>query len=417
MATPITLQELQHSIKGALTERFPLPIWVSAEISELKVNYSGHCYLELVERDENASAPRTQMRAVIWRNNYTALSAYFLAETGSQMGAGMKILAKVLIMYHEAYGLSLQITDIDPTYTIGESERERQKAIAQLKADGVWELNAGQHLSRLVQRIAIISSHNAAGYQDFSNEIGNSGYYFSLTLFDAYMQGAGAEESIINALGAIAATEEEFDAVVIIRGGGSTSDLNCFNGYRLASHVAQFPLPIIAGIGHDKDVSVVDMVAHTSLKTPTAVAVWLTERMAQIETWLTNVATYIHDTAVNNTRSAEISLERYRSEIELLTQQTIATNKSALENTATALSERCEQLLTTERNRLEALATNIATHSPSHLMRLGFAIARAGGKALNSTEGIKTNEQITIELADGEIITEVKNIERCQTKS
>ncbi len=417
MATPITLRELQLSIKGALTERFPLPLWVSAEISELKVNYSGHCYLELVERDENASAPRAQMRAVIWRNSYTALAAHFLAETGAQMGAGMKILAKVLITHHEVYGLSLQITDIDPTYTIGESERERQKAIAQLKADGVWELNAGQHMPRLVQRIAIISSRNAAGFQDFSNEINNSGYYFALTLFDAFMQGAGAEESIIDALGAIAATEEEFDAVVIIRGGGSTSDLNCFNGYRLASHVAQFPLPVIAGIGHDKDVSVVDMVAHTSLKTPTAVAVWLAERMAQIETWLTNVATYMHDAAVSKTRSAEILLERYSSELELFTEQLIATNKTTLENTATTLSERCEQLLIAEHNRLESLATNIATHSPTHLMRLGFAIARTGGKALKSTDTVAINDQITIELADGEIVTKVKNIDRCQAKN
>ena len=308
----ITLSELQRHIKQALEGALPLPVWVVAEVSELKVNYSGHCYLELVEKSEPARGgtpiPRAQARAVIWRQQYAMLSAYFEAETGSRLAAGMKILAKVLVSYHELYGLSLQITDLDASYTLGEVERQKQMTIAQLQADGVWDMNREQELPLLTQRVAIVSSAAAAGYRDFCNELQQGGYAFRTTLFDAVVQGQAAEESICAALAAVAERQEEFDVVVIIRGGGSASDLSCFNSYRLCSYVAQFPLPVVTGIGHDKDTSVADMVAHTPLKTPTAVAAWLTERMARLEGWLTDAAMHLSELAVKATQREQLRL-------------------------------------------------------------------------------------------------------------
>ena len=309
----ITLRELQRRVKAALEGQFALPLWVSAEISDLKVNYSGHCYLELVEKGGDNGVPTAQARAVIWRSQYPRVAAYFEAETGQRLAPGLKILAKVLVTYHELYGFSLQITEIDPSFTLGDLERQRQQTIAQLQQDGVWEMNREVEMPAVVQRVAIVSSANAAGYQDFCKELAKSPYRFETVLFDAFMQGEAAEQSIIDALCRVADRLEEFDAVVIIRGGGSRSDLNCFNAYRLCSYVAQFPLPVITGIGHDKDTSVADMVAHTALKTPTAVAGWLVERMSGIEGWLDNAALQLHDGVLRLTRAQPVSYTHLRA--------------------------------------------------------------------------------------------------------
>lgn len=411
-ANVLTLSELQRAIKSTLAERFALGVWVSAEIADLKVNYSGHCYLELVEKGEGGALSKAQSRAVIWRSNYTALSSYFASQTGQNLAAGLKVLVKVLVNFHEVYGLSLQITDIDPTYTLGEVERQRQMTIAQLKKDGVWDMNREQPLPQLIQRLAIISSANAAGYQDFCQEIGSSPYYFYTTLFDAYMQGEGAEESIIGALEAIALSEEEFDAVVLVRGGGSSSDLRCFDTYRLSSHVAQFPIAIISGIGHDKDVSVVDMVTAISLKTPTAVASFLVERMAQIEGWLESAALMLHDSATQITRSFELYLGNLTTELNSRSEHLIASQQSLLEGYTTSLPQVVDTFLCAERNHLEGLSTSVAFHSPDHLLRLGYAVARVGGAALRSSKEIKCGEEITLELLDSIIVTEVKSIEK-----
>ncbi len=408
--SPITLKELQLSIKRSLNESFPLAVWVKAEIAELKVNYSGHCYLELVDKGEGEAMASAQSRAVIWRSNYAMISGHFLAETGQRLAVGLKVLIKVLVNYHELYGLSLQITDIDPSYTLGDAERQRQITIAQLQKDGVWDMNREQPLPKLLQKIAIISSANAAGYQDFCHEIDGSGYYFSLTLFDSFMQGAGAEESIVEALCAIADSAEEFDAVVIIRGGGSANDLQCFNGYRVSSYVAQFPLPIIAGIGHDKDVSVVDMVAALSLKTPTAVATMLTERMAQLEGWLDSAAVALHDAAVGITRNYHLRLEQVSTDLKLRAQQIIQMQQSRVEMLSERLPEQVSQLLALERSRLEGLSSAVELHSPDHLLKLGFAVARVNGVALRGGESVQKGDVITIETASSELSAEVITI-------
>ena len=403
----ITLVELQRRIKMTLSEQFALPVWVSAEVADLKVNYSGHCYLELIEKDHKSEngVPTAQVRAVIWRSSYSRIAAYFEAETGQRLAPGIRILAQVLISYHELYGLSLQITDIDSAYTLGEMEQQRQKTIARLQEEGVWEMNRAVPMPLLVQRLAVVSSAQAAGYQDFCKELGRSGYRFDLTLFDAVMQGTAAEESILMALGRVAEQQEEFDAVVIVRGGGSTTDLNCFNAYRLSSHVAQFPLPVLTGIGHDKDQSVVDMVAHLPLKTPTAVAGWLIERMSSIEGWLEGAAQQLHDITTTRMREAELRLEQQLGDVRRLTMERTIQEKLRLEAAERLLPERIETLLRFEQQRLERAEEVVESRSPQQILKLGFAILRGEERAIRTTEELKQHTRLKVELSDG--VTEI----------
>ena len=405
----ITLRELQRRVKSALEGQFALPVWVSAEISEIKVNYSGHCYLELVEKGGDNGVPTAQARAVVWRSHYPRISGYFEAETGQRLAAGIKILAKVLVSYHELYGFSLQITDIDPSYTLGDMERQRQQTIAQLQQDGVWEMNREVPMPTVVQRIAIVSSANAAGYQDFCKELGKSPYRFELTLFDAFMQGAAAEESIVEALCNVATNLEKFDAVVLIRGGGSRSDLNCFNAYRLCAHVAQFPLPVVTGIGHDKDTSVADMVAHTALKTPTAVAGWLVERMTEVDGWLDYAALQLHDTTTAAMHASEVRLERLSGEVRRLSSELLTRQSLRLEHFTGLLPDAARDFLTRQTTRLENAAELIAGRSPERILRLGFAVVRSGGKAVTSAAAVAAGERIEIEVSDGKINATVKS--------
>lgn len=407
----ITLSELQRHIKQALESALPLPVWVAAEVSELKVNYSGHCYMELVEKSEptkgGTAIPRAQARAVIWRSQYAMLASYFEAETGSRLAVGMKILAKVLVSYHELYGLSLQIIDLDASYTLGEVERQKQMTIAQLQRDGVWDMNREVELPLLTQRIAVVSSSAAAGYRDFCNELREGGYAFSLTLFDAVVQGQAAEESICRALADVAQRQEEFDAVVLIRGGGSASDLSCFNSYRLCSYVAQFPLPVITGIGHDKDTSVADMVAHTPLKTPTAVAAWLTERMAQQDGWLEEAAMRLAEAATRATQREQLRLERISGEVMRLggtycerAQARLAMLREQLSAEVARFIDRRQMFLATAEGVVEG-------RKPDNILRMGFAIVRCDGRAVSSAEALAGRE-VEIELAKGKVKATVK---------
>ena len=413
----ITLRELQRRVKSALEGQFALPVWVSAEISEIKVNYSGHCYLELVEKGGDNGVPTAQARAVVWRSHYPRISGYFEAETGQRLASGIRILAKVLVSYHELYGFSLQITDIDPSYTLGDMERQRQQTIAQLQQDGVWDMNREATMPAVVQRIAIVSSANAAGYQDFCKELDKSPYRFTLTLFDAFMQGAAAEESIIEALCSVAARMEDFDAVVLIRGGGSRSDLNCFNAYRLCAHVAQFPLPVVTGIGHDKDTSVADMVAHTALKTPTAVAGWLVGRMAETDGWLDYAALQLHDTTTAAMHASEVRLERLSGEVRRLSGELLTRQSLRLEHHAALLPDAARDFLARQNVRLGNASELIAGRSPERILRLGFAVVRTGGKAVTSAREVGAGENIEIEVSDGQIEATVKAGKIWQKKS
>ena len=402
----ITLSELQRRVKAALEGQFALPLWVSAEISDLKVNYSGHCYLELVEKGGENGVPTAQARAVIWRSQYPRVTAYFEAETGQRLAPGLKILAKVLVTYHELYGFSLQITEIDPSFTLGDLERQRQQTIAQLQQDGVWEMNREVAMPVVVQRVAIVSSANAAGYQDFCKELAKSPYRFETHLFDAFMQGEAAEQSIIDALCRVADRLEEFDAVVIIRGGGSRSDLNCFNAYRLCSYVAQFPLPVITGIGHDKDTSVADMVAHTALKTPTAVAGWLVERMSGIEGWLDNAALELHDGVLRLTRAQQLRLEEMAGDLRHLPVGFIRQRRLELEGRSEAFRQAVGAFIRQEQQRIVTSAELIESRSPKRILRMGFAVVRGQGRAVRSIAEVTAGQRMEVEVADGRFTVE-----------
>jgi exodeoxyribonuclease VII large subunit len=311
MTEKVTLTELQLIIRDSLYMAHPDSYWVMGEIAELKENYAGHCYLELIEKNTDEKNVRARIRAIIWCNRYRFLKAFFENSTGEPLREGMKVLIKTQIEYHELYGLSLNISDIDPAFTIGEMAVKRQLIIKRLEKEGVFSMNKELHFPIVPQRIAVISSKNAAGYSDFINHLNDnsSGYVFYTTLFESSLQGTETEQSTLTALDKIAMNSRFFDVVVIIRGGGSASDLSWFDNYNIAYHVTQFPLPIITGIGHEKDISITDLVASRSLKTPTAVADFLLETVAATDNHIIELSTEISN-------ASRVILEKNRSRIE-----------------------------------------------------------------------------------------------------
>lgn len=408
----ITLYDLLRMVRGTLESRFSEPQWVSAEISELKLNRSGHCYLNLVEKGDSDGKPRAEARAVIWRTAYNSIATMFQSATGTPLASGIGVLVRVVVTYHEVYGFSLQIIDLDPSYTLGEVERRRRQTIARLEADGVWDLNHELRLPRPTLRIAIVSSATAAGLQDFMRELRRSPYRFSTTLFESLMQGDAAEQSIVDALTAIAAQEEMFDVVVIIRGGGSKSDLALFDSYRIASHVAQFPLPILTGIGHDKDTSVVDMVAHMQCKTPTAVATTLVE-LADVELGLLErLIADINTLATRQIGSEELRLQQYRTEVYSLAIEATHRALRELERTEMAIYNEATSRLETELQRIISAQHLVETYSVDNILKLGFATLRRGTTYITCAGDADIGDSIDIELRDGRITAEVRDIQR-----
>jgi exodeoxyribonuclease VII large subunit len=306
---PLNLLELNQKIKSLIKEGLNT-YWLQAEISELKVNYSGHCYLEFVQKDESSDRIIARSRAVIWATSYRMIKPYFETTTGKSFGEGIKVMVKASVEFHEVYGLTLIITDIEPTYTVGETALRRQKVLEKLKSEGVIDMNKELPFPILPRRIAVISSKTAAGYGDFMDQLqqNQAGFRFYIKLFPAAMQGNEAESSIIKQLDRIFRWADKFDVVAIIRGGGSQVDLDCFNNYWLAYHLTQFPLPVITGIGHEQDDSVADIVAHTRLKTPTAVAEFLIACMAEAQNNLHDVERQITDLAAEFLQQASIKL-------------------------------------------------------------------------------------------------------------
>ena len=388
MRESFTLYELQRIIGAAIEQFLAKPVWVSAEIAEIKLNTSGHCYLELVERDKDSAsgkAAKAQSRAVIWKSHYPRLAAKFEGATGKQLSAAMKILVEVAVSHHPVYGLSLQITDIDPTYTLGDIERQKEITTARLKADGVWDMNREVSVPRVIQRVAVVSSATAAGYRDFMQELASSPYNIYTRLFEATMQGEGSEQSIADALTAIAEREDEFDAVAIIRGGGSTTDLECFNAYLTALCVAQFPLPVLTGIGHDKDVSIVDMVAAIPLKTPTAVATWICSTAERFDGELEYAAVVLRESCHKVTQAAATKLDHYASQLK--------------QNTTITLMR--------QREKLDSYAMLVKNFAPARLLELGFAVARGEKGVIRSTADVMVGDRITIDVADGTFKAEI----------
>ena len=406
----LTLLDLQRMVRATLESRFRDPLWISAEISELKVNRSGHCYLNLVEKGATDGAPRAEARAVIWRSAYLPMASMFEAATGTTLRAGLRVLVRVVVSYHEVYGFSLQIIDLDPRFTLGEVERRRRETIARLQQDGVWDMNRELSLPRPTLRIAIVSSDTAAGYQDFMNELRRNSYRFETTLFRSLMQGDAAEESVINALNEIAARESDYDVVAIIRGGGSTSDLALFDSYLIASYVAQFPLPIFSGIGHDKDISVVDMVAHTSLKTPTAVATKLVEMADYEMNIVENLAADITLLVENRVQNEAIRIYTLGTDIERHAISITNTQLNYIDLINSELHNRIEYILSTEERRIDNAKRTLESYSIDNILRLGFAVARNQDGAIRSIANTHIGESIDIELIDGTVGAEIKRI-------
>ena len=329
----LTLLELNTNVQETIKEKFSDAVWVVAEISELKINRNGHCYLELIEKDAINEHIVAKARATIWAFTFRMLKPYFETTTGYELSSGIKVLLKVNVEFHELYGFSLNIIDIDPTYTLGDLARKKAEIIHRLEEDGVINMNKELNLPLLPQRIAVISSKTAAGYQDFMDQLLNNpyNYKFYLKLFPAIMQGQQAEESIISSLEKIFDYEDFFDLVVIIRGGGSQSDLSCFDSYQMASNVAQFPLPVLTGIGHEKDESVIDIVANKKLKTPTAVAEFIIDQALEFDQKLNYYNETALDLIIDYNKNQNLLLNQYSSYLSPLVKAKIEKQNSHLD--------------------------------------------------------------------------------------
>ena len=380
-----SLLELCEWIQDVVENELPDRYWVRAEIASMSVR--GHCYMELVEKSENGILA-AKMRATCWSNVYALLSAYFAQETGQSLHVGLQVLLEVSVEYHAVYGLSLNVWSIDPTYTLGDLAKQRQATIRQLTEDGVMELQRALEVPSLPRRVAVISSADAAGYGDFCDQLKHNrfGFAFVTQLYPAVVQGDTAARSIINALGAIAAQEEEWDVVVIIRGGGASTDLSCFDDYVLASHCAQFPLPIVAGIGHTRDVSVVDMVVHTSVKTPTAAAEWLVERVAE---------------QVERVGGLQLRLER-------AVQGAVSKEKNRLVVYHQRMMSAVYQALAREKGKLNLWQKTVELHSPERIYRMGYSLTTVNGKVVRGAQDVVKGDVIETHLRDGVIQSEVK---------
>lgn len=382
MEEKISLLELQERIRHGIEGAVPHQVWITAEIGEMKNHPSGHCYLDLVDYKEGERGVAAKARGVIWSSAWRMLQPYFLSVAGVPLSKGLNVLLKVQANFSAVYGLSLNILDIDPSFTVGELELRRQQTIKRLQQEGCMEMNAQLQLPPLPRRIAVISSATAAGYRDFMNHLHKNeyGFRFSTELFPAQMQGQEAPESIIVALDKIAEREGEFDVVAILRGGGAAMDLLCFDDYSLAVNIAQFPLPVITGIGHDHDYHIADMVANTWLKTPTAVADYFVDIFVQQEQYLMHLFQRISLTLAH-----KISTERHR----LLT----------LHNT---LVQNVANLLSCRRQQLEMLRLKVEAADPARILGSGFAIVAVGGKRAGA-EDIVEGARVKMVLGDGEV--------------
>ena len=380
-----SLKELCDWIQEMVENDLPDRYWVCAEIASMSVR--GHCYMELVEKAENGILA-AKVRATCWSNVYHLLSAYFLQETGQSLHTGLQVMLEVSVEYHAVYGLSLNVWNIDPTYTLGDLAKQRQATIQQLTEDGVMDLQKALQIPSLPRRVAVISSADAAGYGDFCDQLKHNrfGFKFHVQLYPAVVQGDNAARSVVQALNSIAALEEEWDVVVIIRGGGASTDMSCFDDYNLASHCAQFPLPIIAGIGHTRDVSVVDMVVHTSVKTPTAAAEWLIERVAE---------------QVERVGSLMLRLQR-------ATQNAVSREKNRLLLYEQQIFNAVRGKAVRERGKLDLWMKTIELHSPERIFKMGYSLTMVNGKLVRSQSEVNEGDVLETHLHDGVIQSVVK---------
>lgn len=433
---PLSLFELNRMVSEVLSLSLNDSYWVVAEIASINEHVSGHCYLELVEKEENGTRRgmllassgggqfKAQARATVWRQSWTRIVSKFYRETQQSVVKGMKVLLEVKVSFHEVYGYSLNVSDIDPTYTLGDMQRRRQEILAQLEEDGVMGLNKELPLPRPLQRIAVISAAGAAGYGDFCRQLDESGFRFSTKLFAATLQGAKVECSVITALDAVAAEVRDWDCVVIIRGGGAVADLNGFESYLLAANVAQFPLPVLTGIGHERDDTVIDFVAHTRLKTPTAVAQFLIDNMREeldyvnelrdrIQNGVTtllyhyrqqydNVAHRYHRAATLFIARQQEHILRISSRIEITSHRHLERQNMNLEQYRIRIPTALARLFDKEKHRIDLAEKSLSMAGPERILRMGYSItADAEGHVVLDPHSIPEGTILHTQFADG----------------
>lgn len=435
METALTLYELNNLVSEVISSVMPDEYWVEAEISELRV-VRGNCYMELVQKAEDTRTPVARASAKCWRTYWILVQSSFERVTGRQLCPGMKVMMRVHADFHEAYGFSWIVTDINPEYTLGDIARRRREIIARLKEEGVFDLQKELIIPLFAQRVAVISSDNAAGYDDFCNQLQNNekGLAFSVKLYPAVMQGESTEDSVIEALDRIYKDEDKFDVVVIIRGGGATSDLSGFDTLSLAENVANFPLPIIVGIGHNRDESVLDLVANMSVKTPTAAAAFLIDRLAavaaRVDAAATSLSKYVTNrieqeksrikylstvlpslyVAVKSRENMRIS--RMSDSLYVAVRQIVASEKARLDLMPQRLSGAWRQAVTGESHRLQMLEQRVAASDPKRMLARGYTLTLHDGRAVTDLSSLKKGDMLTTLFAGGEVVSEVNKISK-----
>ena len=384
----LTLCQLNLMVKDAIEMGLPDEYWVEAELAECRER-GGHCYLELIEKEDTTNTPVAKASAKCWRQTWQMIQPYFERTTGQPLRAGMKVLLKVYAQFHEAYGFSWIVTDIDPTYTLGDMARKRQEIIRQLKEEGVFDLQRELCIPHFAKRIAVISAEGAAGYGDFCRQLEDNeyGFKFEVTLFPAIMQGEQVESSVVAALNSIYDCIRDFDVVVIIRGGGATSDLSGFDTLALAENVAQFPIPIITGIGHDRDESILDMVANTRVKTPTAAAALL----------------------IDNLRQVLERINEAQQRITMAINQRLANQKTRLSNFQTLIPLLSQNILSNAKHRLELIELKLQSHDPQLLLSRGYSITLKDGRTVRDPQQLEPGDEIETRVEKGTIHSVVRN--------
>jgi exodeoxyribonuclease VII large subunit len=406
----LSLYELNRLIRLTLHRGLSNAYWVQAELSEVREAYNGHCYIELVQKSEQGNTFVAKARGSIWANVYRMLKPYFENTTGQRFVAGIKVLLQVSVDFHEQYGLSLAVHDIDPTYTLGDMARRRREILMQLESEGVLTLNKELSMPMLPQRVAVVSAAGAAGYGDFCDQLMHNpyGFVFYPRLFPAVMQGDRVEESVIAALDSIISDDTQWDVVVIIRGGGATSDLSGFDTYLLATNCAQFPLPIITGIGHERDDTVLDVVAHTRVKTPTAAAEFLIARLVDAADALNAQVEALAHVVNMRMRSEEQRLTQIAAQLPYLFSLAHTRQMHRIEQLESHLRTSLKQLMVKETHRLQLIEQVTESASPQLMLQRGYSITRCNGKVVRDASILSPGVLLTTEFADGMVQSEVR---------
>lgn len=400
----MTLLELNGMVRTTLERGMRDDYWVEAELAEARET-RGHCYMELVQKDPLSNTPVAKASAKCWKQTWMLIQPYFERTTGQPLRAGMKVLLRVYPNFHEAYGFSWIVTDIDPTFTVGDLARRRQEIIAALKAQGIFDMNRQLELPMFTQRIAVISSQTAAGYGDFCNQLNDNpyGFRFQTTLFPAVMQGEGVEQSVIAALERIYEEVDNYDCVVIIRGGGATSDMSGFDTLALAENVAQFPLPVITGIGHDRDESVLDMVACIRVKTPTAAAAYLVSHLLKVSDLIDNMNERMVRCATMRIEMQKMRLARLSERLPAVFSLVKVKREAHLDALNSRLITSVRQFFDRQAHRLDMLGQRAAALDPKLLLSRGYSITIHNGKVVRDKDTLKPGDEIETIFEKGKV--------------